>query len=168
MFEVINNKPFTVNSVSVKNIVASDEMKEEVLAKCAGLRVIPAAYSDYGGSLIDVALIRYAEENDYPLVKENSWWCGENAVVLLPARETDLAEGGEFYFLDDTILEIEREMLLDALNSLVEEYNLDEEESDFAENWLDYNCHFYPAGADFSDSDFEEALAEFKKQEVKA
>lgn len=163
-------KTIDINTVGRREYYASDNLIEELRNKTAAIdKIINFAYTDYGGSFYDKVCITYFSEN-YPdnIVKENTSWNGENALLFGLVAE-QFAEDTENYplpgNLEEYYFEMAREQNREDFEYFVDDLTRDYEfDRETVLDWITENKEGYYqivyTQTDFSYSDLVQELEE--------
>lgn len=150
--------------------IASYNLKLEAIRAIDDSKyVFNFAYTNYGGSILDRAMIEFAKEY-YPdcLVWEETDWSGQNAYIFGELAEefaqsdewyyTDFSRGG--YFFDYLSEEIEQPMEKEGFDEIVENFDEGYKEevlNVLCDNFVGY-WSFEPNFLDYSIEDLKEYL----------
>lgn len=159
LIEIVRKADTTCASYEMpfKNAVGSRELRMELLEKVGNSDfVFNFAYTNYGGTLLDKAMIAFANKY-YPecIVSENTSWNGENAFVFGELAKI-IGESNDIIYADykanfeDFVMEMENDLEIKAfieVSSQFEDANdafdwLSEHRSGYYQcepNYLDYN-----------------------------
>lgn len=152
-----------VDFSSKQTYVASESLLQEAKDKHSDI-YLNFAYTDYGGSFLDKAIISYFKEY-YPenIVHEKTSWNGENAFIFgEPAKELyDFIKTGYilgFDCLGQYYTETTYNIIADTAQQYINDNGLDNELYDIVCEWLIENSHIEPNFLDYSEIDLNEFL----------
>lgn len=156
-YKELESKCYNIHGYN--DIYASDSLKDEAISKNSDL-YINAAYTDYGGTIIDKYFIQYMKEN-YPenVISENTSYCGENAFIFGEIVE-EIMEKDILYFDDfeDYLYDKIREEQTKEAERYIKEKEIESER--VKEIFFDY---FYRTsvvtfGVEYNDTELDELI----------
>lgn len=141
-----------------KQCYASDSLKERVLELCPnGEKYINLAYTDYGGTFVEKAFIKYMEDN-HPesIIYENTAWFGKN-VIVFGEIVFDIIESTESYILgfenfEDYFCERELDERMKAAEQYIDENDIPEEKKELVFDYFG-ECLVETFGVDYNETD---------------